>query len=256
MLRLGGRWREDISQSLTDRVVTELFRRPAVWTGMTKRLAIVLLGLTLLLSGCGRKPGPSASPSARRAAPVDGRAKVRAELAAHRAQEIARLRDYARAGAFPVNTTQRPTGHFFKDVAGRYCAVANLVHQDGRDDLVDEVVRANNALVVADVHTGGLHDWILASGLTQEELARIQLPAPMVRMPIVPTAPVAANPTTTAAPHLPSQPGAAPVPTEEEMREMVRAHLAAVEAELLRDTKESLNLAADRLVQAHPLAAT
>ena len=223
---------------------------------MTTRLATVLLGLTLLSSGCDRNPDPSTSPSARQVAPVDGRARVRAELAAHRVQEIARLRDYASAGAFPVNTTQRPTGHFFKDVAGRYCAVANLVHQDGRDDLVDEVVRTNNALVVADVRTGALHDWILASGLTQEELARIQLPAPMVRMPIAPTALVAANPTTTAAPHLPSQPGAAPLPTEEEMRERVRAHLAVVEAELVRDTKESLDLAADRLVQAHPPAAT
>ena len=101
--------------------------------GMSKRLATVLVGLTLLFGGCDRGPGSSYSPSAQ-PAHDPAHVKVRAELAAHRAQELDRLREYARAGAFPLNTTQGPTGHFFQDAAGHYCAVANLVHQDGRDD--------------------------------------------------------------------------------------------------------------------------
>jgi len=208
---------------------------------MSKRLATVLVGLTLLFGGCDRDPGSSSSPSAQ-PAHDHAHVKVRAELAAHRVQELDRLREYARAGAFPVNTTQGPTGHFFKDAAGHYCAVANLVHQDGRDDLVDSVVRTNNALVISDVHDGPLHDWILASGFTQEELARIQLPAPMVRLPSPRPAAIAANP--------------APLVTVDQMREAVRVHLATVEAELVRNTDESLDRATDRLLQAHPPAVT
>jgi hypothetical protein len=209
---------------------------------MSKRLAPVLVGLTLLFGGCDHGPVSSPSPRAQQPSPVDPHVTVRAELAAHRAQELDRLRQYSRAGAFPVNTTQGPTGHFFKDVAGHYCAVANLVHQDGRDDLVDSVVRTNNALVISEVHDGPLYDWILASGFTQEELARIQAPARRVRSPSQRPTLVAANPS--------------PVITVDQMREAVRAHLATVEAELLRNTDESLDRATDRLLQAHPPAAT
>jgi hypothetical protein len=209
---------------------------------MSKRLATVLVGLTLVFGACDRSAGSSPSPHAQQLVPVDPHVKVRAELAAHRAQELDRMREYSRAGAFPVNTTQDPTGHFFKDAAGHYCAVANLVHQDGRDDLVDAVVRTNNALVISEVHDGPLHDWILASGFTQEELARIQLPAPMVRSPSPRPTLVAAKPSS--------------VITVDQMREAVRAHLATVLAELLRDTDESLDRATDRLLQAHPPAAT
>jgi hypothetical protein len=130
-----------------------------------------------------------------------------------------------------------PTGHFFRDADGRLCAVANLVHQDGRDDLVDAVVRTNNALVVSDVHDGALHDWILASGLTQEELSRIQRPAPMIR------------PTAIAPLPLPAPKPAAAVaalPTEAEMRAQIQGKLAAIEAQLVADTDASLDVAVER----------
>jgi hypothetical protein len=165
---------------------------------------------------------------------VDERGRLRDQLAAHRTQEMERLREYARAGAFPVNTTHGPTGHFFKDSLGHYCAVANLVHQDGRDEVVDEVVRTNNALVVSDVHAGALYDWMLTSGLTQEELARIQRPAPMVFLPAKARSAVV--------------PEAIALPSEDKMRTDLRAELDAVEEELLRDTDRSLDLAVERLV--------
>jgi hypothetical protein len=171
--------------------------------------------------------------------PATDRLALRARLATHREQALTRLHAYAEAGAFPVNTTQAPTGHFFRDSEGRYCAVANLVHQDGRDDLVDDVVRTQNALVVSDIHDGPLYAWILTSGLTQEELAHIQRPAPMVlRRPVDDL--VAAKP----APPTPK------LPTVEQMRDSLRAQLAGIEADLRRDTDASLDVAVERLVAA------
>jgi hypothetical protein len=120
-------------------------------------------------------------------APSIDRGSVRANLAVHRAEQIARLHAYAEAGAFPHNTSVAPSLHMFRDAAGRYCAVANLVHRDGRDDLVEATVRDQNDLAIADVHGGPMMDWVLASGLTQEELVRIQAPAPFIgRNPIRP----------------------------------------------------------------------
>src|SRR5438128_2403343 len=102
---------------------------------------------------------------------------LRTRLAAHRAQQIERLHAYAVAGQFPHNTTSPTPVHIFRDADGRYCAVANLVHQDGRDDLVAATVRENNDLAVHDVHGGQMMDWIVESGLTQDELERIQFPS-------------------------------------------------------------------------------
>jgi hypothetical protein len=185
-----------------------------------------LLALLLLLT--------VAAPVANAAAPNAERAAVRALLAKHRAALLARLHAYAVAGQFPHDASVSPALHMFRDDAGRYCAVANLVHQDGRDDLVDEVVVMYNDLAVADVHGGGLYDWMLASGFTQEELVRIQLPAPYIGdQPARPDQNLKPRPI-----------------TEAEMNAAVRTHLAAVEMELRRDADKSLDLATDRYLAA------
>jgi hypothetical protein len=165
---------------------------------------------------------------------------VRAQLAAHRDQQIARLDAYARAGQFPHDYTTAPSLHMFRDAAGRLCAVANLVHQDGRDDLVDATVRTRNDLAVADVHEGPILDWMLGSGLTQEELASIQAPAPL----LAPPQPSAPAPRPVAGPE-------APRFDEKAMIALIRAHITQVEGELRANREQSLDVAVDRWMAAH-----
>src|ERR1700722_4223937 len=156
-----------------------------------KSLSRQALGLVLCVAAaaCGGHSTSDLVPTPDPAPVVTSpRVELRAELAAHRQQQIARLHEYALAGMFPVNTTVGPFGHFFRDSAGRLCAVATLVPQDGRDDLVAEVGRTRSDLGGADVHDGSVYDWMLSSGLTQEELAASQAPAPLVR-PTRPTTP-------------------------------------------------------------------
>jgi hypothetical protein len=172
----------------------------------------------------------------------DVRASLRSELRAHRQTEIARLHAYAESGEFPHNYDSRGANHIFRDAEGRLCAVANLVHLDGRDDLVDEVVRTKNDLVVADVHDGPLYGWMLSTGLTQEELAHIQVPSPrmwrarsVAKAPPAPPLEVAVKAADT-------------VPAEEQMRAEVRALFGRIGAELVEASDKSLELAVDRLL--------
>lgn len=94
-------------------------------------------------------------------------------LAARRAAQIERLAAYRLAGAYTTDERGYPTG-VFRDAAGRHCPMAHLIHLSGRDDLVDETVRTNNRLQLADVHDGPLMAWMLDSGLTQEEIVMVQ----------------------------------------------------------------------------------
>ena len=170
------------------------------------------------------------------------RATVRAQLAQHRAQKIVRLTRYAQRGEFPHNFDKSTSAHIFRDGAGRLCAVANLVQQDGRDDLVEATVREHNNLAISDVNDGPLLDWILASGLTQEELARIQLPAPpLVRREKI----------RTPAPRLVAD----NLSDEARMNQMVVKHFEQVRRELEANTEESLDLATDRFVTLRAMAA-
>jgi hypothetical protein len=100
-------------------------------------------------------------------------APATAELAARRAQMIAWLRDYGEAGVYPTDALGRPTS-VFRDAKGVRCPMAELIHRSGRADLVDQVVTTNNKLRLADVEDGALHDWMMASGLTIEEIAMVQ----------------------------------------------------------------------------------
>lgn len=95
------------------------------------------------------------------------------DLAARRAQMIAWLHDYAAAGVFPRDDAGRPLS-VFRDTHGVRCPMAELIFRSGHADLVDQVATTHNNLRLADVHSGPLHAWILASGLTQEEVAMIQ----------------------------------------------------------------------------------
>jgi hypothetical protein len=94
-------------------------------------------------------------------------------LALHRAEMLQWLHEYARDGAFPTDARGMPLS-VFRDARGVRCPMAELIHRSGHDELVDAVVRQNNALRLADVHAGPLYDWMQSSGLSRDEIAMVQ----------------------------------------------------------------------------------
>jgi len=101
---------------------------------------------------------------------------LRTQLAQARTQNLARLEAYALAGVFPKNKERPGLLNVFRDAEGHLCAVANLINMDGRKELIEETAEEDNFIVLADVKRGPLLDWILESGLTQEEIGMIQVP--------------------------------------------------------------------------------
>jgi hypothetical protein len=171
---------------------------------------------------------PSPPEPARPAGP--DRTVVRARLADHRAKQIAHLHAYGEKRQFPLNVANVPNFHSFCDSKGRLCAVANLLETDGRHDLVQATAHENNALSVADVHGGPIMDWILTSGLTQEELVRVQV------WPVLHERRLERERAT----------------AEERMNAAVAKHIVDMEAELEANTEASLAIAVERYVAAYP----
>ncbi|HUH03653.1 MAG TPA: hypothetical protein VML75_16775 [Kofleriaceae bacterium] len=101
---------------------------------------------------------------------------LRTNLAARRALNLQRLHTYATAGVFPKNRHSDGPLNVFIDEDGHICAAANLIDLDGHGDLVRATAASNNFLVLRDVTSGPLMDWMLTSGFTQEEIALIQEP--------------------------------------------------------------------------------
>jgi hypothetical protein len=124
-----------------------------------KRSALLALVFTACTTG---RVTPPAAPSS-----------VVIDLAARRAQMLEWLREYREAGAYPTDAAGNPLS-VFVDAKGVRCPMAELIHKSGRDDLVDAVHREGNAVRLADVHDGPLYDWMLSSGLTEEEIALVQ----------------------------------------------------------------------------------
>jgi hypothetical protein len=204
---------------------------------LTSILRFVPAGLLVLAACSGSPPSPAPTRSEPAASEPSERDLVRARLAVHRLRQIERLGEYASRGEFPHNYAKVPIVHIFRDDAGRLCAVANLVHQDGLDDLVDATVSAHNDLAVADVHDGPMLEWVLASGLTQEELVRIQV-WPAIALP---------RPVRKAAPPLVARAKA----EETRMKEAVVRHIEQMQAELRAGTEKSLDIATDRFLAMH-----
>ena len=128
--------------------------------------------LTLaLLSACSSThaaptvPAPAAKPPELTSVVTD--------LATRRAQMLGWLREYREAGQYPTDASGRVASVFI-GVNGVRCPMAELLHKAGRDDLVAAVARDNNAVRLADVHDGPLHDWMLSSGLTLDEINMVQ----------------------------------------------------------------------------------
>jgi hypothetical protein len=101
---------------------------------------------------------------------------LRAALVKQRATNLKRFDEYRRKRIYPHNNYSPGMLNVWKDYDGHLCAIATLVHQSGHDDLVDATANDRNFVKLADVTTGPLVDWILTSGLTQEEAVMIQQP--------------------------------------------------------------------------------
>ncbi len=211
-----------------------------------RRLHALFALVTTLAAGCAgatapqaaREPAPvvrvTPTPAPRPASP--SRAAIRASLAARRARHLDVLRAYHLAGVFPHNTTQPGEGHFLIDDRGVLCAVANLIAQDGLRHLIEEASRADNGLLFAEATSGPFNDWILSSGFTRDEIARIQVPAPYVgELPVVAPEP------------MPEPPVPAPMPIRIDpfaaVDRQVAEYLAATEAALRAGSDASLDLA-------------
>jgi hypothetical protein len=98
---------------------------------------------------------------------------VREKLAARRAKVIERIEAYRKAEVFPTDALGLPLG-VFRDDKGVRCPMSELVFLSGRGDLVDAVVKLDNTIKFADIKGGPILDWLLQSGLTQEEAIQIQ----------------------------------------------------------------------------------
>jgi hypothetical protein len=187
-----------------------------------------------------RPPRPRPEPPPR---PAD-RASWKKQLAASREQQIERLRAYRRAGKFPRNRlVEKQRVPIFVDDQGTPCAVASLMIEDGRRADVLAIARANNLVRVMEVHEGPLVDWLLRSGLLQEEAALIQPSYDWVERPV---------------PRPPErQPPVAPdvmVGLERDEILRIQAHLGSVVKQLVANTDEALETALGRLLGAgaHP----
>lgn len=101
-----------------------------------------------------------------------------AEQRAARSRMIEDLRAYRTARVFGVNT-DFPGARvpYFVDHEGRRCAVAQLLHSTGRDDLVDAVASSANHAYVYDLKDNAAFlAWLDQVGLSLIDAARIQGP--------------------------------------------------------------------------------
>ncbi|MBS1118159.1 MAG: hypothetical protein H6Q90_387 [Deltaproteobacteria bacterium] len=169
------------------------------------------------------------------------RASVRARLVANRAANLSRFRSYQNRGVFPNNTYSASKLNVWHDEAGHLCAAATIIKASGQDDLVVQVAEQNNFIRLADVTHGPLMDWILTSGLTQAEIAAIQAPfRPVSNRPVMQPEPDD------------------PVLVDAGMRRREDQRLLAkyrqVDARIVKDQKQSIELAVDRLMKRPDLA--
>ncbi len=198
--------------------------------------------LALIVGACGQTP-PPAQPVAHNdpvvapapepdPAPAVDLVAVRDALAARRQVNLDRLLAYANAGVFPLNRHSDGPLNVMIDEDGHICAAANLIALDGHEDLVRAMAAKNNFVVLRDVHSGPIYDWMMTSGFTQEEIAMIQEPyMPIVEEP---------------APE-PNQPPVIAQDWATKERARLQGVLRGVHSVLVANSDKSLGLAMQRL---------
>jgi hypothetical protein len=92
-----------------------------------------------------------------------------------RESALDRLTTYRERGEFPRNRTQADRTPLFVGDDGTPCAMAHLLLEDGRDDLVATVMADDPTVAIEDLPPEHpVVEWIETNGLTQAEAARIQ----------------------------------------------------------------------------------
>jgi hypothetical protein len=154
---------------------------------MLTRLAATLLSLALA-STAGARSFSQPPPDVHAIRPSDDdvldRATVRNALAARRAKNLAAFRAYRKTRVYPINDVRIGPLNVWRDAEGHLCAAATMIDQDGMHELVAKTAETNNFIRLLDVTEGPLLDWMMTSGLTLEEIDRIQLPMVRVEPPI------------------------------------------------------------------------
>lgn len=154
--------------------------------------------------------------------PASADSRLRAHLADQRDRMIDRLHDYWTRGDFVQNPDpQGGPGNFILDDRGKPCPLASIIIESGHRDLVLQAARANNNVKIVDLQDGPVLDWILSSGLTQEECVLIQQPSMSGR-------------------------SSAPIVRRQDT-DRLAGRLAEVESTLRESTERSLGLAMKRL---------
>ena len=152
------RWDADLTATGINRQLKDHFRKV----------------LAVLESQCEASLTSAASQAGANATGVERATLVRT-LRENREKQIARLREYMATGTFPLNEGQGERAvPIFVDRNGTHCAVGYLMHRDGWDAEVAEIVQSNNLVYIPEIRGGVFLDWVAQSGLTREEAALIQ----------------------------------------------------------------------------------
>lgn len=160
------------------------------------------------------------------------RAELRKALAVARRRQIDRLRAYRTAGKFPLGkglfapqlAHRRLREPLFVDPDGTPCAVGYLMQRSGWTAEVAEIAKATPGVHIEEVSSGPIVDWVLRSGLTQDEATLIQ-------------------------PDYTKFVAKAQREAAAERKRLV-AHFSAVEKQLIANTEVSLDIATVRLLPA------
>ncbi|MEO8706046.1 MAG: hypothetical protein ABI867_38810 [Kofleriaceae bacterium] len=105
------------------------------------------------------------------------RAELRKALEKQRATNLKRFHSYRLKGVYPHNTYELGMKNVWIDESGNLCAVATLMQVDGQEAIVATTAKDQNFVRIAELTSGPLIDWVLTSGLTQEEIVMIQQPS-------------------------------------------------------------------------------
>jgi hypothetical protein len=184
-------------------------------------------------------PAPEPAPEPVRHVVVT-RDAVRAALVTKRAQSLELFRLYWRAGIYPHNTFTGGKLNVWLDDAGHLCAAATIISGTGFYSQVMQQAAVDNFIRLKDVKDGWLLDWMLTSGLTQEELVAIQLPfEPGRGGRLIQPVPM---------------PDPGPDPRFAEVDRRLRKGYVKVDRMLVKQARTSLDKAVDRLMERPELA--
>ena len=145
---------------------------------------LLILPATVVLAVASPEPSPRRLEVARLQAHFDsvdaelrhaGGPRLTSSQRVARATLIGWLQEYRNAGEFPRNERFASPMPIFRDDHGALCAMAYLIDQSGRGDLVDRIAMTRNSAFIAELADDpALRAWLDSVGLSVNEAARIQ----------------------------------------------------------------------------------